>query len=148
MNDGIKEILNYLKQNDFLIAIISNSYTFLIEDLAKRLEIEYFFGNVLEVKEDFFTGRIIMPWKRVIKDCEYHSICKLAVIKKIMKGKNISESCILAIGDSDADYCMLAYAKIAVAYGNKGKELDKIPNIIRSNNFHEIFNILKVKLKD
>jgi HAD superfamily phosphoserine phosphatase-like hydrolase len=146
LNDGIKDIVNYLKQNDFLITIISDSYTVLIKDLAKRLEIENFFGNILQVKADFFTGRILMPWRGRSKDCDDHSVCKLAVIKKIVKEKNISESCILAIGDSDADYCMLKHAKIAVAYGTRGKKLDKIPNIIRSSNFIEILDDLKTRL--
>jgi HAD superfamily phosphoserine phosphatase-like hydrolase len=148
LNDGTIELINYLKQNDFLVAIISDSYTFLIEDLARRLKIEHFFGNVLEAKEGIFTGKMRMPWWGGSQDCDDHSVCKLGVIKKLVKENNVSESCILAVGDSDADYCMLEYAKFAVAYGTKGRKLDKIPNIIRSNDFHEVLAIFKTKLQN
>ncbi|MHA1145405.1 MAG: HAD family hydrolase [Candidatus Helarchaeota archaeon] len=148
LSNGIEELINYLNQKKFIVSIVTNSYTFLAEDLAKRIGIKRVFGNVLEVKNGIITGKITMPlnWAKT-KDCKCHSICKFTVVKEFAEENNIPNSRILAIGDSENDYCMLKLAQIAVAYRSKSKRLKKIPNIIISDDFHDVLNILKEKLE-
>ena len=146
LNDGIKEIIDFLLNRDYLVAIVTNSYTFLANDLAKRIGINNIFGNELEIKNGFVTGKILMPLNWADKDCQCHSICKITIVKEFAERNKIPQSRILAIGDSGNDYCMLKYAQIAVAYRTTANLLNSIPNVIKANNFHDVLPLLQKKM--
>jgi phosphoserine phosphatase len=143
---GIEELIAFLKRKKFIIVIITNSYKFLASEIANRLGIKLFYGNVLEDIDGILTGKILMPLGWAKKDCKCHSICKFTVVQDLARKYNIKESNVLAIGDSENDYCMLKLAGIAVSYNNKSKLLRKIPNIIVSNNFYEVLSKLKERI--
>lgn len=148
LSEGIEEIIEFFKQKKFLIAIVTNSYTYLAQDLADRLGIEHVFGNELEVKDGILTGKVTMPLNWADEDCICHSICKITVVKDFAEENGISKSRVLAIGDSVNDYCMLRYAKIAVAYRNKSKKIRSIPNIIVSDDFKEVLSIIRTRIEE
>jgi len=147
VSDGIEEVIQFLKSKNFLLVIITNSYTFLAEDLAKRLGFMMCFGNKLEIKDGIITGKIEMPLNWAKQNCKEHSICKFNILKDLIEKFNFKKENVIAIGDSENDYCMLEYAGIAIAYNTQSKKLKSIPEVISSNNFFEILTILKHKIK-
>ncbi|MBD3228131.1 MAG: HAD-IB family phosphatase [Candidatus Lokiarchaeota archaeon] len=147
LSEGIKDLITFLKQKNFLISIITSSYTFLARKLAEKLGIPLYFGNTLNDENGILTGEIDMPLSWAKNDCKCHSICKLTIFNNLMHKYKIKKNNSLAIGDSENDYCMLKKAGIAVAYNNNSLIVRKIPNIIISDDFHEILDILRKRIK-
>jgi len=58
-NNHVTKILADHKRDGFEIILASNSFSFLVEKVARFLEVKYFLGTELEVKNGVFTGKII-----------------------------------------------------------------------------------------
>jgi HAD superfamily phosphoserine phosphatase-like hydrolase len=147
--NGAEEFIGFLKSRSFITAVVTDSYTFLASTLAQKLNIDVVRGNELEIVRDIVTGRIAMPlgWEHEEKEnCQKKAICKLHVMKSLVKKHSIKRNRTLAVGDSEADLCMLQEARIGVAFRPKDKSIIKVADVVIRSDFCALSAWLKTFL--
>jgi len=75
----VKDIINKFKKDDIYIAIVTDSYDFVAEDLKKRLNVDVTFANELIYKAGRFTGEVNIhnyQKRQDFIDNKVYSICK------------------------------------------------------------------------
>lgn len=139
---GAQRLINFLKKENFLTAIISDSYTFLIQRLAKKLQIDEIWGNIVEINEGRLTGKLITQhcWKTSDLRCKRHSVCKLHAFESIANKQNIPMDKTIAFGDSSGDICMLKHAKVAIVVVPRKINLQEYSDLVVEKNFEESWN--------
>ena len=141
---GANEFIDFLKERQFLTAIITDSYTFLALRLAEKLNIDIVLGNKMEIVGGVVTGRITMPlgWKKQ-ENCQKKAVCKLNAMYKIAQKHEIGMDKTLAIGDSKGDFCMIERAALGVAFRPKDSVIVKIADLVVYGDFFELVDKLK-----
>jgi len=78
LQDNAENIIKNLKKKNIKIAIATDSYVFLAEDLKNRLKIDFAFANNLLTNNGTITGDIQICNKNLISDItgNIYSICK------------------------------------------------------------------------
>jgi len=139
---GAQRLINFLKKEKFLTAIISDSYTFLVQRLAKKLQIDEIWGNVVEINEGRLTGKLITQpcWRNNDLRCKRHSACKLHALESIINKYNMSMDKIIAFGDSNGDICMLKHAKVAIGVVPRNLPLAEYTDLVVEKDFEESWN--------
>ena len=135
LQEHVENVIREIKNKGIKTAIVTDSYQFVANDLRERLDIDYAFANNLIIEEGIVTGELIVSNKNLKKrfnDCKIHSICKDHVLKQLCKNLGISESEVIAVGDSAVDTCMIKSAGLGIAF-NSPKEVQKHADIITSN---------------
>jgi len=134
LTKGVEEVVLWLKNHEFITAIVTDSYTQLATRLAKRLGIDFVAGNLLEVDENgIVTGKIyaLLGWENHNKPgCSKHSVCKLNALKTIAKTYKIPLNRTIAVGDRNPDACMVEAAGLGIAFEPKGEKLEKAADIV------------------
>ncbi len=150
IRQGALRLINFLKKEKFLTAIISDSYTFLIQRLAKKLHIDEIWGNIIEINEGHLTGKLITQhcWRNNDPRCKRHSICKLIALESIASKYHIPMDKTIAFGDSSSDICMLKHAKIAVGVVPRNTTVTEFADLIVEKDFEQNWNeIIRLILK-
>ncbi len=142
--NGAEVFVDFLRSNNFITAIVTDSYVFLASRLAKRLNIDIVKGNELEIKNGTITGRISMPlgWGNR-KNCLRKALCKLRVMRELAKENSVEADQILAVGDTKNDRCIVEEAKIGVAFRPKDPEVIEVADIVVHTDFFELVRKLK-----
>ncbi len=144
--EGTKEFIDFLRSNNFLTAIVTDSYTFLASELAQRLRIDTAIGNQLETVNDTLTGKITMPlgWEQEgRKNCQEKAVCKLHVMNALIRKYSVPKSNTMAVGDSQADSCILQRARIGVAFRPKDAAITDVADVVIQTDFFDLINWLK-----
>jgi HAD superfamily hydrolase (TIGR01490 family) len=112
-----RDLIKKLKSQNYFLAAISGSPSYIVEAYAKAIGFDLFFGTELEVKKGKFTG------KAVSLDSAFD---KAAVVKNIVKkypSINLKKS--LAVGDTQGDVAMLSLVGKPIAF-NPNFELSRV----------------------
>lgn len=144
--EGAKEFIDFLKSRNFITAIVTDSYTFLASELAQRLCIDTVTGNQLETVNDTLTGKITMPfgWEQEgKKNCQKKAVCKLYAMNNLIRKYSVPESNTMAVGDSQADSCILQMARIGVAFRPKDLAITDVADVVIQTDFFDLINWLK-----
>jgi len=146
---GAKEFVEWLKLKNFVVVIVSDSYTILVERVARRVGADDVYANTLHVENGVITGKLSMPmgWQ-LVKGCMRKSVCKLNALFKYMAKYNIPIGRTLAIGDSNIDICMIKYAKLGVAFNPKSYEVAQAADIVVKGDFHDLKRTLEPLLEN
>lgn len=114
---NVAETMKQLKDKNYKVGIISDSYTLATEIIARRLKMDFHVANKLEVKNDVITGFLKMPlgWERIGCNCK-QSVCKRYHLIRLAKKYNVNLFNTVAVGDSSADFCMLESAGIEILF--------------------------------
>jgi phosphoserine phosphatase len=115
MSPGAEELIRALRDLGFRIALISGSFTQVVETIKERLGLDYAFGNRLEVKDGRLTGRVIEP----IVDAK----AKGELLREIARREGVDPKEIIAVGDGANDVYMITSAGLGISFN--GKELLK-----------------------
>lgn len=143
MNNA-KEIVEWFKNNGYITGIITDSYTVAAEVVAKKLELDFFAANELEVIDGIITGRISMPlgWEGEECQCKI-SICKRYHLKKYSQEFDVQIKDTIAIGDTRGDICMINQAGLGIAFMPKDNDIIMhSKNIINKPDLSEIKNYM------
>lgn len=143
MNNADK-IVTWFKKNGYVTGIITDSYTIAAEVIAKKLQIDFFAANELNVENGILTGGIKMPlgWEKINCSCTI-SICKRYHLNQYSNkyGVNIEDT--IAIGDTRGDICMIKQAGLGIAFMPKDQDIiEQSKNIIRNPDLNEILNYM------
>jgi len=143
MNNADK-IVTWFKKNGYVTGIITDSYTIAAEVIAKKLQLDFFAANELNVENGILTGGIKMPlgWEKINCSCTI-SICKRYHLNQYSNkyGVNIEDT--IAIGDTRGDICMIKQAGLGIAFMPKDQDIiEQSKNIIRNPDLYEILNYM------
>jgi phosphoserine phosphatase SerB len=142
---GATQTVKQLKDKNYKVGIISDSYTLATEIVARRLEMDFHVANKLEVKNGVFTGFLKMPlgWERIRCRCK-QSVCKRYHLIRLAKKYNVGLSNTVAVGDSSADLCMLESAGIGILFNPvEDNVLKNVNYTVHSKDLQLILNYLK-----
>ncbi|HDH45312.1 MAG TPA: HAD family hydrolase [Thermococcus sp.] len=120
LNPHVDEVVEKLKKRGLKMGIISNSYDIAVDDLKKRLGMDFGISNKLVVKEGIITGEVIPHNKNPsqdIDDCRSFSVCKRDALLQVCKDLGIRPDETIAVGDGNVDRFMLEVAGLGIAYG-------------------------------
>jgi HAD superfamily phosphoserine phosphatase-like hydrolase len=139
LNHGVHDFMRFLKQNQFLIAIATDSYQFLAERLSRKIGADAVYGHIVEIREGILTGRLLTKHRCLkVEGCREYSTCKLWFMRRLTSS---DESFTVTVGDGDSDFCMMTEANVAIAYRPKSQRLTKVARFVASS-FPEIEHIL------
>lgn len=147
--NGAKEFIGFLKQREFVTAIVTDSYVFLASRLAQKLGIDAVRGNELEFVNGVATGNVVMPlgWENEKQEhCQMKAVCKLHAMNDLVKEYLIKDNRTLAVGDSQSDLCIIQKARIGVAFRPKDESVVKVADAVIRTDFHELTGWLKAFL--
>jgi len=143
INEGAEEFVRFLKSEGFLVAIATDSYQFLAQKLANRLGAYAAYGNIVEVRDGFLTGRLLTARRCLkVEGCREYSACKLWFMRRL---RDRIGGLTVAVGDGDSDFCAIGGADIGIAYRPKISSIAALADIAGSD-YHEIKSRLREEM--
>lgn len=142
---NVEQAVSTLKERDYKIGIISDSYTAAAGVIASRLGMDFVAANDLVFdSNNIATGKVKMPmgWEKI--DCFCHlSVCKRYHLEKhaSMFGIRIADT--VAIGDTRADICMIRGAGFGVAFMPKDDDVKNASeNVVKTPDMMQVIALL------
>lgn len=124
--DGAKEIIKYLRNKEYELAIISSSMDMIAGKVAEDLEVKYYATNNLIRfdDDDYFVKYVTVGDEAITKRHQLESICE---------DLNIELNQAVCIGDGDNDLMMFEASGHGITFDWAEKEVrDKAWQIIKS----------------
>ncbi len=129
--EGAEDVIASLKERDYKLAIVTDSYGFAAKSLVERLGMDDFTANELIVNDDAFTGELLMPGKCPKPDeCNQPSVCKKHAFLELVEKYNVDPRDTIAVGDNRPDICMVKEAGVGIAFDPKVQELESAANVV------------------
>jgi phosphoserine phosphatase len=111
ISQGIEELIHHLKGMGYRIALISSGFSLFTDQMKNKLDLDYSFGNTLEVVDGYATGKIIGD----IIDGKG----KWDIVKDIAHDLNISMDEVVTVGDGSNDREMLQNSGLGIGFNSK-----------------------------
>ena len=131
---GLIELVAYLQQQHWKVAIASGGFTFFTDALKQRLNLTATYANVLEIKDGKLTGKV----SGNIVD----ATTKAEVVQLLAQQHAISLQQTVAIGDGANDIPMLQAAALGVAFHAKPKVQAQAKAAIRQGSLLQLLYLL------
>lgn len=141
MADKIKETVQHYKQKEYIVGIISHSYTLITNYVKQQIGADFSIAHQLEFFEGKSTGEVNLPsyFFGSPESLCGHSFCKTNALQHICDRYNVKMKNCIAVGDSKDDRCLLTYAGKGVAFCTTDELLEKIADEnIRERNFESL----------
>ncbi len=102
-----RNLIKKLKAKGYILAAVSGSPSYIVEEYAKTIGFDVFFGTELEVSNGKFTGKV--------KNLD-SAFNKAKIVKHLAKIYNADLKKSLAVGDTEGDVKMLSLVDQPVAF--------------------------------
>jgi glucosyl-3-phosphoglycerate synthase len=146
VTENAQEAINMLKENGFIVGIMSDSYDCITNHMKNRFSFDFSLGNELEFSKSVATGEIKIPSFYLPHEgsiCN-HEYCKSHALTHICKKFNVSVADTLAIGDSENDICVIKKAGIGISFCSTNKLVDTVADfIIKEPDFNRLTPIIQ-----
>lgn len=135
-----------LKENGFIVGIMSDSYDCITNHFKNRFSFDFSLANELEFSKSICTGEVKIPsfflsHERSICNHEY---CKTHALTHICKHFNVPISDTLAIGDGENDICMIKKSGIGVSFCSSNSMLNIVADYtIKEPDFNLLIPIIQ-----
>jgi len=144
MVPDIKEVVSELKQKDYIVGIISSSYTLITNYVKQNIDADYSLAHYLEFYEGRVSGEVNLPsyfFGSPESICG-HAYCKTNALQYACeKYKVLLKNCIV-VGDSIDDRCIVAHGGKGVAFCTSDELLEKmVIKSIKENSFESLLAI-------
>ena len=116
--DGACQTIDALKQQGFIIGIITDSYDIVANLIKEKAGADFAIGIRLIFENDTATGEIEIPseyFKSEVSLC-MHNYCKGHAFVNAAKIRSISLGNTVAVGDGENDICMIKAAAAGIAF--------------------------------
>ena len=126
--DDIKEVIAALKEKNYLIGIISNSYSLITNYIKQKIGADFSLACILEFQEGKTTGEVNLPYYFFGSNESIcgHSFCKTNALQHACEKYNVLLKNCIVIGDSKDDRCMVGHAGKGIAFCTNDELLEKI----------------------
>ncbi len=141
--------ISELRKRGFKIGIITDSYTIAADFVAKRLSLDFYAANRLELKDGIITGDIKMPlgWEKIDCFCRI-SVCKRYHLEEFAEKYGIAMVNTLAVGDTRSDMCMIQRAGVGIAFMPKDPDVTSATDrVIHKPDLAEVLDIVDNSFK-
>lgn len=122
------EVIKELKQRGYIVGIISDGYDVVVNQIKNKIGADFALANELEFSQSVATGEVKIPSffiKSEKSRCE-HTYCKSNALLHVAQQYGISNSNIIAVGDSQFDICMVKLAGVGVAFCSSNPILNSL----------------------
>jgi phosphoserine phosphatase SerB len=139
--DDAHEIVSDLKQQGFIVGIISDSYDFVVNLVKHKIGADFAMANELEFASGMATGEVKIPsyfFPHRDSRCE-HTICKTNALLELSRKYAIPFHRMMAVGDSHNDLCMIQHAGIGYSFCSADEALNHAADFqIKEYSFKEL----------
>jgi len=115
LNPGVPELVQACKTAGMKVLLVSGGFTFFSDRVRDRLGIDFTRSNVLELRDDRLTGKMV--------DQSWGDICdgeeKARMLRDTCAALGLQTQQAIAVGDGANDLPMLALSGLSVAYHAK-----------------------------
>lgn len=138
LQDGLEELLEYLRSKRVKLGIISSGLSLLANYLKKKYGFDYAVANELEIANGRLTGDI--------KINVYYDR-KKEWVEEAMRRFSVRPEEIMAVGDSHGDIDMLQMAGLPIAFNSSSSNLIEAAKIfVKSTDLRDLIPPLKTFL--
>lgn len=135
---GVVELFNFIKNQDFITAIISASSIDCARRVQKEFGVDHVFANELIIKNGEVSGEFVWPIGAGNKK-------KAEIISHLCKDLGISLNECIYIGDSDQDIEAFKVVGLSIAFNSSSNGLKKVAKIVvESNNLADVLEHITV----
>ena len=133
---GVDELINYLKQKQLKLSMISSGLSLLSDWVHQKYGFEYSVSNDLLHENGVLTGKVKI---------QVYYDKKAEWVRRIMKEFGVESEEVIAIGDSRGDIDMFQMVGFSIAFNSSCPDLDKIANVcIQSQNLADLIPQLPI----
>jgi len=127
---GVDELINYLKQKQLKLSMISSGLSLLSDWVHQKYGFDYSVSNDLLHENGVLTGKVKI---------QVYYDKKAEWVRRIMKEFGVESEEVIAIGDSRGDIDMFQMVGFSIAFNSSCPDLDKIANVcIQSQNLADL----------
>jgi glucosyl-3-phosphoglycerate synthase len=141
MVKDMHEVMQQLKQRNYIIGIITDSYQVVAQHIAQRIGADFYLSYELEVNEGSATGGVCIPshfYYSEKSSCD-HPVCKTNALRYVCELQGVSMHNCIVVGDSENDLCMVRHAGLGVAFCTSSELLRAVaPKKITKPEFSEL----------
>lgn len=141
-----REIIKLLKDQGFLVGIMSDSYDCITNHFKNLFSFDFSLANELEFSKSFATGEVKIPsfFLSHEKSICNHEYCKTNALTHVCTHFNVLVSDTLVIGDGENDICMIKKSGIGVSFCSTNGMLDAISDyIIKEPDFNLLLPLIQ-----
>jgi HAD superfamily phosphoserine phosphatase-like hydrolase len=112
------EVVRVLKERSYHIGIISDSYNFVTQAIARKINADFELSNELLFNGGIATGEVLVPSYFHYNDestCK-HQVCKTNALRHICRVYQVKLDDCIVVGDGDTDACMAEHAGLGVSF--------------------------------
>jgi len=131
---GAAELIQAVKSSGGFIGAVSGGFIQLLEPLAKKLDLDFYRANNLEIVDGILTGNVVDP----IID----KPAKAIALREWAEQLNIDIRQTVAIGDGANDLDMMEAAGLAIGFNAKPRVRAKADLLIDSGNLADAISLL------
>jgi phosphoserine phosphatase len=140
LNPGALELVAACKRAGLKLLLVSGGFSYFSDRLRDRLGIDFTRSNVLEVRNQVLTGRLLdQPWGDICDGAE-----KREMLLQTCARIGIQPSQAIAIGDGANDLPMMSEAGLSVAYHAKPAVREVANVCINSGGLDRLLTIVRV----
>lgn len=140
----IYSVIRELKQKNYLVGIISNSYALITNYVRQQIGADFSFANKLELYEGKATGEVNLPsyFFASSESICGHAYCKTNALQYACEKYNVLLKNCIVIGDNADDRCMVSNAGKGVAFRTKDRVLESVASLnILEDSFQSVLEI-------
>lgn len=142
LNPGASELTKALKAAGCKLLLVSGGFTFFTDRIADRLQMDFARSNVLEVRGDKLTGRLVdQAWGDIVDGAE-----KRKMLLETCAALGITPKQAMAVGDGANDLPMMQACSdaggLSVAFHAKPKVQEQAMVAINSGGLDRVLELL------
>lgn len=121
-------IIQQLKENGYIVGIISDSYDCITNHLKNKYEFDFSIANELEFSRSIATGEVRIPSffiNHSKNNCK-HELCKLNSLEVLCEKYQIDIKNTLYVGDGENDICCIRNAGIGISFCSTNNLVDTV----------------------
>ena len=134
LTPGAKEAVEYIHRVGGKAGAVSGGFIELLEPLAKKLNLDFYRANQLEITDGVLTGKVIGE----IID----KPAKATALREWAESLNLEISRTVAVGDGANDLDMMAEAGLSVGFNAKPRVRAKADLLIARNDLNDLIPLL------
>ena len=137
IRDGAEVLFKTFKKHFGETAILSGGFTFFSDRIQRNLKADFSFANVLELKSNRLTGKIL--------GSIINSERKTELMKQLSarQGKNTSD--VVAVGDGNNDIGMISESRMGISFRGSHQVNLSAKHVLKNSNISAILHLLGLR---